>query len=703
MLFDDSNPSSARCNESTLYKHGIFRSLRLILGWFVAILLVGRWQSVQDFGVVSNVIQTRTRGDPTTSAHTLPTILSVVDPISGNYLNALENPLYEILKARDVVLDHENAENKENGIHLEWDRTHIHARDSVKIRWADTKGIVTDNDILVLVCDDEILEIATIAQARATSQRHSPHGIESVRDENNSWYFPSFPILRRDTCQFSLYDKAPSRQKKGTAAIYQYDHLATSNDLYLVDAHKTPTAIHIAFGDTLDEMVVQFTTGYLNGTPVVQYGIDSLDHTAKGQSHTYTNEDMCQEPATRREPGKYQPPGIMHVVRLQELAPNMTYQYRVGLEEAAQDDNQEFHQEITWSDTYSFQSAPVVAGDSPPFSFLVYGDQGCPALGWGDGGVWTSAMAARELHGSRPIRAVHHFGDLSYAVGVAHVWDEWFHMISSFTPHVPLMIGVGNHEYDHTEGGSGGKDPSGVNSSAGYHPYWGNFGHDSFGECGVPTANQFTMPRSKGSNGVFWYSYNMANVHTIMLSSEHDLAPGSIQHLWLEQDLKSVDRSLLPWVILEIHRPFYEAELDTKDYRVGVELRVELEELLLKYNVDLVLGGHYHAYLRTCQGLYKNKCNNGGPLHITVGSAGARMENNTVFDTVWTKKYIPGVYGYGRVTVENATAMHFEFVQAGRNFEPWAGHVLDDAWLTKIAHDTKATRHVGTGGASVTN
>jgi len=63
-------------------------------------------------------------------------------------------------------------------------------------------------------------------------------------------------------------------------------------------------------------------------------------------------------------------------------------------------------------------------------------------------------------------------------------------MVSIFATTVPLMIGVGNHEYDHTDGGGSGKDPSGVETAGGYAPTWGNFLKDSNGECGVPTSKR---------------------------------------------------------------------------------------------------------------------------------------------------------------------------------------------------------------------
>jgi hypothetical protein len=45
-----------------------------------------------------------------------------------------------------------------------------------------------------------------------------------------------------------------------------------------------------------------------------------------------------------------------------------------------------------------------------------------------------------------------HMGDLSYAEGKAFVWDNFFEMIEPAAARVPYMIGVGNHEYDYTDG-----------------------------------------------------------------------------------------------------------------------------------------------------------------------------------------------------------------------------------------------------------
>jgi len=340
---------------------------------------------------------------------------------------------------------------------------------------------------------------------------------------------------------------------------------------------------------------------------------------------------------------------------------------------------------VTFSDTYKFRSA-LPPGDNRPFSYIVYGDQGCPEAGWGAGGAWTAAMTERELEAENPIRSVHHIGDLSYAKGSASVWDAWLDMIEVFTTRVPLMIGVGNHEYDHTAGGEGGKDPSGVEAPHGFMPPWGNFGDDSGGECGVPVAKRFCMPQSNTSNpsnGVFWYSYDFASVHTTVISSEHDLSPGSTQHAWLRNDLASVNRTKTPWLIVETHRPLYEAQAVWDQNDVGIGMRIEIEDLLHDFQVDLVIAGHYHSYFRTCDGLYRSRCDNGGPMHITVGTAGAHFEDSLLYENSWSAAFIRHMFGIGRVTVVNETALFFEYIKAGGANDTTTDSVQDSVWLKR--------------------
>ena len=46
----------------------------------------------------------------------------------------------------------------------------------------------------------------------------------------------------------------------------------------------------------------------------------------------------------------------------------------------------------------------------------------------------------------------------------------------------------------------------------------------------------------------------------VMMSTEHDFSPGSRQFKWMEEDLRSVDRRVTPWLILTGHRAMYTSE-----------------------------------------------------------------------------------------------------------------------------------------------
>ena len=187
---------------------------------------------------------------------------------------------------------------------------------------------------------------------------------------------------------------------------------------------------------------------------------------------------------------------------------------------------------------------------------------------------------------------------------------------------------------------------------------------------------RFFVPQN--GNGVFWYSYDMGLVHIIMISSEHALDKTSRQFKWLESDLKSIDRNKTPWVIVESHRPMYNSELISEQVPVVIAMRIEFEELLIKYDVDLFLAGHYHSYLRTCNGLYRSKCNNGGLIHITIGTAGAQLDAGQLFPNHWTEKFLKE-WGYGKITVYNSSKIHFSFISSHGVNE---GKVLDEVWIS---------------------
>ena len=51
-----------------------------------------------------------------------------------------------------------------------------------------------------------------------------------------------------------------------------------------------------------------------------------------------------------------------------------------------------------------------------------------------------------------------------------------------------------------------------------------------------------------------------------MMSTEHNFEPGSRQFMWLENDLKKIDRKKTPWVIIGGHRAMYASAMIWCEY-----------------------------------------------------------------------------------------------------------------------------------------
>ena len=434
--------------------------------------------------------------------------------------------------------------------------------------------------------------------------------------------------------------------------------LASSEALRITDATSVITHKHLATTATNSEMRVQWTQASQapeRGVPVRYWNafapnvVESVAYSAS--CATYTHSDMCAAPATS-EMG-FVNPGFLCSAVMTNLRPDTLYEYAIDkdLEHVA------------------FRSNPKVGLGHKPFSFLVYGDMGTWRY---EGSYDTVDVVVSEIVKPKAFetRMIHHFGDISYARGVSSTWDLWFDMIEIFSKTTPLLISCGNHEYDYLSGGE--NDLSGVHSA--FSPSWWNGENDSGGECGVPTHHRFEMPAN--GNSLYWYSFDYASVHTVMLSSEHDCSPGSPQYEWLAANLAAVDRSVTPWVIVELHRPMYNNEAYESDYDVAVGIQAEFEDLLVENYVDLVLAGHYHSYLRSSR-IYKDQRDDEkGVYHFTIGSSGASLDDITLYEKDWVEVF-KMEFGVGKITVFNETHLYWEFIESKIN------EVTDSFWITK--------------------
>jgi hypothetical protein len=459
---------------------------------------------------------------------------------------------------------------------------------------------------------------------------------------------------------------------------------------------STPYHLRIAYGpQPSSDMWFSWTADSNASRPFVFIGSESNNYTYKfyavssigsgvdGQYwDSYYQKDLCGSPANISSVLYYMWPGYFANVLLSDLKPNTKYYAIYGSDESV----------MSAETTFTTGKSP---DPDTPVRIASFGDMALSVKG-----AESTVRHVVQLHeegqsitvpgrrGALGIDAVIHFGDLGYAEGSTVIWDVWHEYVESATRQIPYMVSPGNHEADHANMVCF-QDPSGDNGAdgTGFHPSWGSWGDDSQGEGGTPIYHRFRTPASPTSsdnshsihgNSVFWYSFTIGSIHTIQLSSEQDFTPGSKQYQWLEQDLKNLDRSIVPWVLVTLHRPMMSPEEEA--YVEGAFIIRSLEPMFIQYNVNLVMGGHAHVYQRMCamQNFVCTPASEGGITYLVVGSAGATVHNMTMMPQYekWVQDWRVE-WGFGLVTSANCSALHWEF------FSNTQGKVVDDVWIMK--------------------
>ncbi|DBA00425.1 TPA: hypothetical protein N0F65_012956 [Lagenidium giganteum] len=496
-----------------------------------------------------------------------------------------------------------------------------------------------------------------------------------------------FRVVKAPELGFLVFDRIPNMRcswqfryfvpMDGTA----YSSIGSSDFVTMQRGATEPLQVHLAPTNDPTHMRVMWISDFTPGH-AVWYGKDPehLDQFEAATYNTYHATEMCQYPAMSVTPRNFREPGMIYDAVMDDLEPGATYYYYVG--------NQEDRQ---LSDTFSFR-VPLAPGTPPvpgtTTSFVVYADMGnwdTPATGMSlfDPSHRTvdAVYAAMQTEPHHQYQGLLHVGDIAYGVGRTFVWDQFGFMIEKIAASMPYMVSVGNHEYDYLAYTS--HDPSGVSHHDRFAPPEANFGSDSHGECGVPISRRFHMPDN--GNGVFWYSYEAGLAHHTVISAEHNFTAGSKLFEWLNNDLRSVNRTRTPWVALHLHRPMYCSQEVYEDFKFSRFIRHHLEPVLAHYRVDLVFSGHYHSYERTCA-VYEGKCRSPAgapakaPIHIMVGAAGAALDMQYYYEREWSVE-TRNEFGLGRLHLHNATHAHFEFqrlVDHTVSDEAWI--VSDHAW-----------------------
>ena len=260
-----------------------------------------------------------------------------------------------------------------------------------------------------------------------------------------------------------------------------------------------------------------------------------------------------------------------------------------------------------------------------PVTFTVIGDsQGNPT-------VWDriAGLMLKETP-----QFILHAGDLVQYGPHKDDWvQEFFKPASKILSHVPLYPAIGNHEMN---------DPK-------FYDYFNLAYDDAF------------------------YSVKKGNVRVIMVDTNKDFLPGSVNYKKLESLLSETTE---PWKILVHHHPIFNS--DMASYRGSLMAKpvqgdpniLHLKTLYDNYAVDLVFAGHIHGYERT-HPIYKDHIDHEeGTVHIITGGAGGRLRFQAAAKN-WFSSKIRKTHHFLSFSIEENTLKMEAIDTAGQVFDVW--------------------------------
>lgn len=218
--------------------------------------------------------------------------------------------------------------------------------------------------------------------------------------------------------------------------------------------------------------------------------------------------------------------------------------------------------------------------------------------------VMGAVVADAAANPSQRQTLIMHGGDFGSAGMTEDSWDqEYFNRSYTGTTTalatMPVMATLGNHEGTI----SGGEYTNGtvipaVQASA-----------QDFGSV----LRKYYPYAEYASPGHSYYSFDYGPVHVAVVDQyTTSLDPGSAQYQWLDQDLAS---STEPFRMVMFHEPAFSAYgLNGIGNPDNLTTRQDVEPLVERYGVQVVLQGHNHYYARA---------NVNGVQYLTLGGAGA--------------------------------------------------------------------------------
>jgi len=162
-----------------------------------------------------------------------------------------------------------------------------------------------------------------------------------------------------------------------------------------------------------------------------------------------------------------------------------------------------------------------------------------------------------------------------------------------------------------------------------------------------------------------FYSFNLYNVHFLVMSSETSFENSSEQYRFVNSDLEMASSDpRVDWIIVSFHRPAYTSPTHNEGDAL---LRDTYHPIFERYGVDMVLQGHNHNYQRTYPIKY-NSTFSEDPIIENTGTFYYEDEPGIVFLTVGTggqslyplkskafyvANQFDTVYGYILIEVDN--------------------------------------------------
>jgi hypothetical protein len=306
------------------------------------------------------------------------------------------------------------------------------------------------------------------------------------------------------------------------------------------------------------------------------------------------------------------------------LSANTTYYYQVG-------------HDAVWSEEYSFSKG---SANDDSISFMYMGDV--------QYNEYATAEADYAAWGSLLQGACTAFPDLDFALlggdmvqngNTAAHWQMFLNQATKGFSSLPVLPIPGNHE---------------SNSATTGKP--------------VLFLKMFRLPENgPGNFSEEFYSYDYGNVHVTCLSStvlaNEQVLKGGMQESdyeviksWIANDLQASDAT---WKVVVMHHPAYAVVSDD----VATQVLAEWEPIFVDQQVDLVLCGHQHIYMRT-------KAIKG--VTYVMGNSGS-------------KHYAPATVSYAKAMIADVST--YQIIEAGDeelalNTYDATGASLDSVTLT---------------------